>query len=71
VAELHELSALAQAAAVRSRTVSPVELVEHHLDRIERLDPRLHAFVTVTPELARAQAKEAEKAVLSTPVDES
>jgi amidase len=70
MAELHELSALEQAAAVRSRTVSPVELVEHHLDRIARLDGVLHAFVTVTPELARAQAEEAEQAVVSTPAEE-
>ncbi|GAA3432985.1 amidase [Kutzneria kofuensis] len=65
--ELHELSALEQAAAVRAREVSPVELVDHHLDRIERLDSLLFAFVTMTAEQARAQAKEAEQAVLSTP----
>jgi amidase len=70
MAELHELSALEQAAAVRSRTVSPVELVDHHLDRISRLDGVLHAFVTPTPELARALAKEAEQAVVSTPARE-
>ncbi|MEV6607355.1 amidase [Kutzneria sp. NPDC051319] len=70
MAELHELSALEQAAAVRSRTVSPVELVDHHLDRISRLDGLLHAFVTLTPELAREQAEEAEQAVMGTPAEE-
>jgi amidase len=64
VAELHELSALAQAAAVRAREVSPVELVEHHLARIEALDDRLHAFVTVTADQARDQARAAEQAVM-------
>src|SRR4029079_9341239 len=36
MAELHEMTAWDQAEAVRSRRVSPVELVEHYLDRIER-----------------------------------
>ena len=60
MALLHDLTALEAAAAVRSREVSPVELVEHALDRIARLDDRLGAFVTVTADAARKQAKEAE-----------
>jgi len=63
VSALHHLSALEQAAAVRKREVSPVELVEHYLDRIERLDAQLGAYVTVTAEVARAQAAAAERAV--------
>jgi len=63
MAQLHDLTALEQAAAVRRREVSPVELVEHALDRIDRLDEQLGAFVTVTPEAAREQAKAAEQAV--------
>ena len=62
-AGLHELSALDAAAAVRSGAVSPVELVDHALDRIERLDGRLGAFVTVTADSARAEARAAEAAV--------
>jgi aspartyl-tRNA(Asn)/glutamyl-tRNA(Gln) amidotransferase subunit A len=47
------------AAAVRDRRVSPEELTEACLTRIEAVEPRLNAFVTVTAELARAQAREA------------
>ncbi|MGW0176814.1 amidase [Rhodococcus sp. NPDC003322] len=39
--------------------LDPVEVTEEVLDRIERLDGRLHAYVTLTPTLARAQAADA------------
>src|SRR6476660_9286870 len=65
MALFHDLTALEAAAAVRSREVSPVELVEHALDRIARLDDRLGAFVTLTADAARRQAKEAERTVLA------
>src|SRR6478735_10876580 len=65
MALFHDLTALEAAAAVRSREVSPVEFVEHALDRIARLDDRLGAFVTLTADAARRQAKEAERAVLA------
>jgi amidase len=60
MAELHELTALEQAAAVRGREVSPVELVEHYLGRIGAHNDDLGAFVTVTGDLALEQAREAE-----------
>src|SRR6266481_1511232 len=44
----------------RKRKLSPVELTKLMLDRIERLNPKLNAYITVTPELALAQAKKAE-----------
>ena len=44
----------------RAGKLSPVELTETLLRRIERLTPKLNAFITVTAELARAQAKKAE-----------
>jgi aspartyl-tRNA(Asn)/glutamyl-tRNA(Gln) amidotransferase subunit A len=47
------------AALVRDRRVSPLELTEACLSRIEAVEPRLNAFVTVTADLARAQAREA------------
>ncbi len=62
--DLHELSALEAAAAVRRREVSPVELVEHALGRLEALDPQVGAFVTVTADAARERAAAAERAVL-------
>jgi amidase len=63
VAELHDLSALEQAAAVRRREVSAVELVEHCAARIARLDPDVGAFVHLTLDDARRQAREADAAV--------
>lgn len=63
MADLHELTALDSAAAVRRREVSPLELVEHALDRIARLDGEIGAFVTVTADAAREQAAAAERAV--------
>ncbi len=58
---LHELTALGMAAAVRSGQVSPTELVDHHLARVHELDPGIGAFLTVTPERARAAARDAER----------
>ncbi|MQA93905.1 MAG: amidase [Streptosporangiales bacterium] len=57
------MTALELAAAVRRRELSPVEITEHYLDRIERLNDTVGAFVTVTAEDARASAKQAELAV--------
>jgi aspartyl-tRNA(Asn)/glutamyl-tRNA(Gln) amidotransferase subunit A len=49
----------------RKREVSPVELTTALLERIARLDPTLHAFVTLTGDRALAEAKAAEAAVLA------
>src|SRR6476646_10812997 len=46
----------------RRRERSPVEVARDALDRIERLQPRVNAFVTVTGELALEQAAAAERA---------
>ena len=51
------------AKAIREKKVSPVEVVEAHLEQIARLQPKLNAFVHVDAEGALAQAREAEKAV--------
>jgi amidase len=49
-----------QAEMVASGDVSPIELVEACLDRIERLNPQLNAFRVVLAEQARAEARQAE-----------
>jgi len=46
---------------LRAREVTPTELAEGFLARIERLEPTLHAFVTVTRDLAMQQARAAER----------
>jgi amidase len=61
--QLHDLTALEQAAAVRAGQVSPTELVEHSLARIDALDAGLGAFITVTPERALAAAARADALV--------
>ena len=48
---------------IRARTVSPVELTNAYLARIEKLDSKLHAFVTVMGEEARREAKTAEQEI--------
>jgi amidase len=58
--ELAFLSATEQAGRIRAREVSSVELVETYLERIERLDPELNAFVTVRAEEALADARAAD-----------
>ena len=52
-------------AAYRQGSLSPVEVAELAQERIARIDPILHAFVSPTPELARRQAKAAEAAYRS------
>src|ERR1039458_4714401 len=47
-----------------STEIFPVEVARTHLDRIERLNPKLNAFVDCKPEVVLSQAREAEKAVL-------
>jgi amidase len=54
---LLELGALEQAAQIRARAVSSVELTRLYLDRIAALNPRLHAFVRVHRRRALAQAR--------------
>ncbi len=49
---------------IRSKNVSPVEIVELHLKRIETLQPKLNAFVQLDAEGARQQARAAESLVL-------
>jgi Asp-tRNA(Asn)/Glu-tRNA(Gln) amidotransferase A subunit family amidase len=52
------------AAAIRARQLSPVEVTDAVLARIERLNPSLNAYCTLTAELARTAARTAEAAVM-------
>ena len=45
---------------IRARKLSPVELTKALLERIDRLDPKYHAFIKVTPDIALQAAKDAE-----------
>lgn len=57
-------SAAEIAARIRAKAVSPVEVAQAHLARIERLNPKLNAFVDWQPERVLEQARHAEQAIL-------
>lgn len=58
------LSAAETAVAIKTKQVSPVEVVQAYLERIERLDGQLHAYITVLRDEALAAARQAEQEVL-------
>ena len=62
--DLAYLSAARLAVLVKERQVSPVELVRIYLERIDRFDSRLRAYITVLPEAALEAARKAEAAVM-------
>ena len=59
----HRNSLCLMSALLRDRAISPVELVEAHLQQIEKLNPKLNAFVVVTADRAREEARLAEAAI--------
>lgn len=60
------LRSIAEAAEqIRQQKISPVELARECLERIERLNPTLNAFITVTAESAVAEAQKAEQKIQS------
>jgi Asp-tRNA(Asn)/Glu-tRNA(Gln) amidotransferase A subunit family amidase len=63
--DLTLLSAARMAELVRSKEVSPVELVDAHLERIERRNPVLNAYIDVDEDGARMAAAGAEAAIAS------
>lgn len=62
-ADLCWLPATQLATMIRKKTVSPVEIVGAVLERIDKLNPRLNAYVTITAEQAQREARAAERAV--------
>ncbi|HXH81405.1 MAG TPA: amidase family protein, partial [Candidatus Tectomicrobia bacterium] len=63
-ADLAWMPATELARLMRAKALSPVEVAEATLARIERLNPRLNAFCTLVPESALAAARAAEGAVM-------
>ncbi|MGY3441271.1 amidase [Bradyrhizobium sp. USDA 4473] len=57
---MHYATLLEASAALRARKVSAVELTRALLDRIAKIDPSLHSYATVTPDLALRQAEAAD-----------
>jgi aspartyl-tRNA(Asn)/glutamyl-tRNA(Gln) amidotransferase subunit A len=62
VADLTRASALELLAGFRDRAFSPVEVIDALAARIDEVEPRLKAFVTLTLDEARAEARKAEAA---------
>src|SRR6266566_2649536 len=58
--ELHDLSIAEFSSLIAARKLSPLELVETLIRRVEQYDRQTHAFITRTFDLARQQAKQAE-----------
>ena len=62
-AELPFLSVVELSRLLKAREVSPVELTETYLERVDRLNPRLFAYITVVADEAMAQARRAEEQI--------
>lgn len=58
-------SAIELGKAIATKEISPVEVMQQCVRRMEALEPRLNCFVTRTPDLALEAAKRAEKAVMA------
>ena len=63
--ELNQMTIGELAPLIAAKEVSPVEVVQASLDRIERLNGRLKAFIFVYPEQALAAAEEAQAEILA------
>ncbi len=62
--ELTSLTIHEAARLLKNKEISPVELTQAHLDRIQKLDQYLNSFITITPELSLQQARQAETEIL-------
>jgi aspartyl-tRNA(Asn)/glutamyl-tRNA(Gln) amidotransferase subunit A len=63
--DLHWLTIAEAARLIERRQLSPVELTDALIARVEALDPQLHAFLLPTPEKAREQARTAERDIMA------
>jgi len=62
---MHYLSLVELARQIKSKEISPVDITQEYLDRIEKLEPELHNFITVLKGSALKEAKKAEAEILS------
>jgi aspartyl-tRNA(Asn)/glutamyl-tRNA(Gln) amidotransferase subunit A len=60
----YRLTIEALAPLIRRKKLSPVELTRALLDRIERLQPAINAYITIAADAAMAQARKAEKEIV-------
>lgn len=58
---MHYLTATTMLELLRTRQVSATELLQAHLDRIEEVNPRVNAIVTLAADRARQEAAEADR----------
>ncbi|MBS0641228.1 MAG: amidase, partial [Proteobacteria bacterium] len=63
--ELHYLTIAEAARLIETRRISPVDLVQAYLDRIDAVDGQLNAYLTVTAEQALTAAKAAEAEIVA------
>jgi aspartyl-tRNA(Asn)/glutamyl-tRNA(Gln) amidotransferase subunit A len=63
--ELRSFDVAELAQKFRARELSPVEVAEAYLARIEQTEDRLHAYITVTADLARSTARQAEQEIMA------
>ena len=63
--EICRLDAVSLTQLIRSKQVSPVEVVEAVIERMQQLEPILHAFCTPTPNLALSTAKQIEAEIVA------
>ena len=62
---LHYLSILDLSKLIKEKKISPVEVTEHLLGRIDAVDTELKSYATVTAEMAMDQAQIAEQQIMS------
>ncbi|MGH2616834.1 MAG: amidase [Thermomicrobiales bacterium] len=63
--DICRMNAVSLARRIRQHELSPTEVIEAVLDRMERLNPVLNAFCTPTPDLARSQARHIEASIIA------
>ncbi len=63
--EICRMDAVTLAGKVRAKELSPVEVIDASLARMDKLEPVLHAFCTPGPDQARAAAKQLEADIMA------